>query len=105
MIHQHKEKKTVEQVQVVVDAIECDLCHTQHPKASVDFQGEVEWEHAGYAGDFSRSIVSFESGFSCPEDRIAKRRSYHICPTCFEQRLEPWLKSNGAEPTVAESDR
>jgi hypothetical protein len=30
--------------------------------------------------------------------------AFDVCPKCFTEKLMPWMKSQGAEPTITERD-
>lgn len=72
---------------------------------ATDYGGcqSISWEH----GFLDTAVYFFkessrELDYFTGEVEVVPRKSvtYHICPVCFEQKLEPWLKENGAVPTI-----
>ena len=90
------------QIEHVVSVI-CDLCGEVFIGAeTVGFAG-VKWPGDYY--DTLETDVKIEDGHNYGEDGGQKTaRIYHVCPECFKNKLEPWLKAQGAEPTVDEID-
>jgi hypothetical protein len=80
-------EKTIRTKTVV--AIVCDLCKRQQKGDSFESKPfeliEIE--------------VKSRIGTSYPEGGSAQEISYDLCPACFE-RLDEWLRSQGAAPSV-----
>ena len=77
----------------ILESITCDLC------GSVTTS---EWKQD--MTDIEKIRVLQVTGYDCQSGGQATEISFDICPDCFENRLIPWLKSQGAEPTIKESD-
>ena len=71
----------------VLDKVTCDLCGEQieHERGYID---EVE--------------VCYRSGTSYPEGGYGDIVEVDMCSQCFEDKLVPWLREQGAEPRTTE---
>ena len=79
----------------IVSHILCDLCGiVGHP----GYSGEVEWGRDA-EGDERETAVILKSGYAGGDGGHWNTASFHICPTCFRDRLVPWLESQGAKKT------
>lgn len=82
----------------VQTAIICDLCggasHT--PEDWADWRSDDP--------NTEEPEVCMRSGNVWPEGGMGKTTSFDICPACFEDKLIPWLKEQGAEPTITDWD-
>jgi hypothetical protein len=80
--------------------VQCDLCKEV-------YKGADSWHSVDWPVNNSYHVLTtgifIEEGESYPEDRFTEVTEFHICPDCFKGRLIPWLKNQGAEPTVRES--
>lgn len=104
-IHKHTERKQETVEKEIIDSVECDLCHKEFKNAHANsFDGEVEWEWLPDVSNTTVTAISRKTGFSYPEGGHTERSTWHICPECFDMKLVPWLKQQGAEPTKTESD-
>lgn len=83
-----------------LSAIICDLCGKEHRVCGGD--READWDDDTY--EVAKVIVSIETGAHYPECHHTETKQLHICPLCFEKKVLPWFKSQGAEPTVTEED-
>jgi hypothetical protein len=54
--------------------------------------------------DHHNVCVSLDKGTSYPEGGRGEVVYFDICDGCFERRLAPWLKEQGAEPQTKEWD-
>jgi len=87
---QKREKKTIpERVEDEVVAYICDLCGKESRRGGCWVKDP----------NVNEPTVQIEQGYVYPEDSQVRIRRYHLCPECFETRLEPWLKEQGATPT------
>jgi hypothetical protein len=95
-------KETVDvpaSTQQIVKHVTCDMCGEEFPQARPGYF-YVEWgnifDSVGSTGimieDFTED--GYEDGY--------QTRYYHVCPTCFRDRVEPWLQSEGLTPTIKE---
>ncbi len=88
--------KTEEQV----TSVRCDLCGATYQDARPDCN-EISWRGRWV---ISNTAVRFVSGLDGPDGGGgAGTWEYHICPMCFQNRLEPWLQEQGARPTIKET--
>ena len=76
----------------VLDELKCDICK------------DVAKHHKWGKGNYSTNEVKIEwiNGMSYPDDCWGNIVSYDMCPTCFQNKLMPWLESQGATPTKTE---
>lgn len=87
------EIKVPETIRKHLQYVECDLCKRQHTN---------EWKSDSY--DQIDIDINMRTGWSCPDGGSGENTSFDICPECFKNKLIPWMKSQGAEPTVEEWD-
>ena len=79
----------------VLDEFKCDICKKDGNR------GE-SWGNGAY--DVEEVTVEWRTGERYPGCVNVEVTSYDICPGCFANVLEPFLKSKGAEPSVREID-
>ncbi len=79
--------------------VKCDLCKKFYRGA--DSYHDTDWP-TDCSYDVETTGVYYESGSAYPEGRFTETTVFHICPDCFTERLIPWLKEQGAEPTVGD---
>lgn len=73
----------------VEDKTTCDIC------------GKDITQHFSY--DVSECEISMEEGERYPECTDINKTSFDICPTCFKDKLTPFIKSfQNADPTITE---
>ena len=86
------ESKTVQKTIRTHIKTVCDLCHDE----TVD-----EWE-----GRFEIAEVEVKGKFgtSYPEGGRADEYDFDICPTCFKEKILPWLCEQGVDTTPKEID-
>jgi hypothetical protein len=81
------------------ESVTCDLCKkvftTAQPNGHV-----VEWCN-GYGTQEETGIV-FAEGSAWPGDVFITYKYWHVCPTCFRDKLIPWLESFDAKPSIVE---
>jgi hypothetical protein len=70
----------------------CDLCGDE---------SETAWAPRYSAFE---ATVSLRDGNSYPEGGSGTKIEYDLCPTCFREKLIPWLESQGAKTVVTEWD-
>lgn len=73
-----------------VDYVCCDLCGA---KGLSDPFGS-DWAKKQY--EVATTNISYEVGDRYPECGGTIIHSVDLCPTCFMERLVPWLESQGA---------
>lgn len=66
----------------IVDRTICDLCGQEIKPAGNYEVSEIE--------------VSHKSGNAYPEGGSGDFLSFDLCPKCFDEKLVPWLRSQGA---------
>ncbi len=74
----------------VVDHVSCDLCGTTITENYNYEVNEVEVRH--------------KTGTSYPEGGSSEETSVDMCGKCFDEKLVPWLRSQGAEPRSEDWD-
>lgn len=81
-------------------AVTCDACKTRFPGAGKDHPG-INWADSPYQRHTTHVLAKLVN--DCGSfGGSAEEREYHICSKCFEDKLEPFLKSLGAEPHLQE---
>ena len=72
----------------------CDLGCGTEGKGSVD-----NWEDEYWQEEETHMTVEIyhKKGSNYPEGAYGKRLTVDICPKCFQEKLIPWLKSQGAK--------
>lgn len=76
-----------------LDLTICDICGDSTKNG---------WKDGWY--DAHESEISMKTGFNYPEGGSGVTLTFDICPKCFTDKLIPWVKSFGGEPTVKEWD-
>lgn len=91
-------KKTVEvpaTTREVTVKVTCDVCHAT---IKSDGWGDVD------RVEVDRVEVKHEEGQSWPEGTHIKSRAFDLCSKCFDEKLVPWMKAQGADPRDEEVD-
>lgn len=94
-----KHQKTVtvpEKTESRIDKITCDLC------GSKDEGGYRDW--GGGEGNIYTTTVELEEGYGYGDGGNVTTTEFDICPSCFKTKLIPWLKRQGANPTITKVD-
>lgn len=73
----------------VVDFVSCDLCGAK--------LGESRY-------DIDEVIVRHKTGSNYPEGGSGEETSVDMCGRCFDEKLLPFLRSQGADPRTEEWD-
>jgi hypothetical protein len=70
----------------------CDLCGDE--------------SETGWAPHYSafEATVRLRDGIAYPECGNGTEIEYDLCPTCFREKLIPWLESQGAKTVITEWD-
>lgn len=87
-----KHMKTVEvpaTTREEVDFVTCDLCGAKIEGRGYDVD-EVEVRH--------------KTGSNYPEGGSGDETAVDMCGKCFDEKLVPWLRSQGAEPRTEDWD-
>lgn len=73
----------------------CDLCGRE--SSDTMFKGAI-WGERGF--DFDRTEITMtikqKEGSEFPEGGSGTEIEIDLCPTCFKERLVPWLQGEGA---------
>lgn len=77
----------------VIYRVTCDLCK----KTS-----DLKWDADTY--EVLETEVRYKTGYSYPEDGSGEETTIDVCPKCFADKLIPWVKSHGGEPTTKDWD-
>lgn len=75
----------------------CDLCGRAAPHPS-----GATWESSYYDTDEVTVEVRHKKGVAYPEIHHGINRSFDLCPQCFEEKLIPWMESQGAKVSELE---
>lgn len=95
MVQVKKTVHTPAQDRETVDHLICDLCGKKN--------GGEDWEPAGHK--ILETTIEMDAGVNYGSDGGSRKTtSFDICPACFETKLVPWMASQGAMPTVGETD-
>lgn len=88
--------KTITRDSEVIDKVTCDLC-------GVICYGGYDWDTKdSNAYSIEQTTIEYRKGTSYPECRFGETTTIDICPKCFIEKLIPWMKSQGCEPTITE---
>lgn len=74
----------------IVDFVTCDICGEKINRSDGYEVNEIEVRH--------------KTGTSYPECGSGEETSVDMCGKCFDEKLVPWLRSQGAEPRTEEWD-
>lgn len=79
--------------------VTCDLCGTAG-------KTEDRWSGSHYDVDETEIsvVVKQKEGFSCPDGGSGTEFDIDICPTCFKEKLVPFLQDQGANIQPKEWD-
>lgn len=85
--------KTKEETREVeyIEAVVCDLCGAKT-------SGNKPWAKGNH--DAIEVDVCMRTWKHWPEGGSGEDIQYDICPTCFRERLMPWLLNQGAAPRI-----
>lgn len=79
--------------------------HVQkHVSTTCDLCGDItdnDWS-PGY--EQNEAKVAIQEMKAYPEGGWGAEYEYDICPTCFKEKIMPWLKKQGAEPRKRDID-
>jgi hypothetical protein len=89
------EKTETRQVRTeVVESISCDICGREQSHPS-----DNRWDAHGY--HYKETTIELEDGSCYPGEIDFVRTHFDICPTCFIEKLAPWIKSfKNADPST-----
>jgi len=79
-----------------IDFVKCDLCGKTNPSS------ETDWSTGSF--DVKEVEIRMKFGHMYPECGNGEETRYHICPDCFQTKLMPWLKEQGAIETKTDWD-
>jgi ribosomal protein S27E len=77
--------------------VKCDLCGRllQNPEGGTDHFVQPNWSKADWGVD--EVVIKRTHGESYPEEAFVEVDCIDLCPTCFTEKLIPWLESQKAE--------
>jgi hypothetical protein len=78
----------------IVASTTCDICG--------DKTQRDDWAEEPYEENIIR--VENSMGANYPTGRLGETTSYDLCPGCFTDKLEPFLRSLGANPITTDWD-
>jgi hypothetical protein len=87
--------KIPEHERKVQDGLVCDLCGTESKSPD-------EWSDKNY--NVAETEIRMRFGDVFPEGDFSKTTEFDICPDCFEDKLIPWMKLQGAVPTERDTE-
>jgi hypothetical protein len=93
-------EKTVEvpaHTRTETDFIECELCKSR----TINDHNWGHRERGSYHVDWA--TIKLERGSNYPEGASITTTIVDMCPDCFEQKLIPWIRSQGGSPREIES--
>jgi len=84
----------IERLRIENDLIEhsCDICKKKSPSKDPN-----NWSKEYY--ETNKVEIEYTDGYSSYGDASGEVTSFDICPECFENKLIPFFKSLGVEPT------
>lgn len=85
-------KKTIiipEHTQIVTEFETCDLCGNK-----------LEYE----LYEINHVKICHKKGVNYPESGSGVETTFDICGSCFEQKIVPWLVTQGAKPQIEKWD-
>jgi hypothetical protein len=74
----------------------CDMCGAKARSPEWN-----QWEGSS-SYDVSEVHIFCEEGSSFPEGRSTKKVGFDVCPTCFHNKVVPFMEMNGAKPFTRE---
>lgn len=89
----------------------CDLCgksthifkRLKEKEVLYEFAAR-DWDMSGECpGNHCVTEISHEFGDVWPEGKFTKKLEFHICPSCFKEKLIPWFREQGAEVTEVDT--
>lgn len=79
----------------VEDGLSCDICGRRSRRSG-------NWADNDF--DVRETEVCFSTGYRYPEGGVVTYHEVDLCPDCFEDKLIPWLHSQGAEIQERETE-
>ncbi len=94
-----REYKTVKETTTykVCTKVICDLCGAE---GSRKHDETAAWSADTY--EVKETTIIAQDGNRWPDSASIETTQFDICLNCFNDRLIPWFKSQGAEPTIGE---
>lgn len=80
---------------MMFDKLTCDLCGAKA-------HSEYQWDNG--ICDVSETTIKYRHGESWPEGGSDTTISVDICPSCFKNKLIPWLESQNVSIREEDSD-
>lgn len=96
----YKTEKVPATTREVLDHTTCDICARTTREGDLPF-GQ-DWAPAEF--DVDAVTVERHFGTNYPSGPNLKVTTFDICGNCFEEKLLPWLKEQGATPRTYEVD-
>lgn len=84
----------------VVNRLQCDLCK----KVATDHLNRAASDWRTLDQSINETTVVMKTGQEWPGGGSGEETEIDICPDCFRDKLIPWVKEQGGEPTVTEWD-
>lgn len=83
----YKEVERPAKLEKVLVSTTCDICRKTSKLSGYEFE-EVE--------------VKYNIGSRYPDGGMGTLTEVDLCPDCFNEKLIPWLETQGATPTVTD---
>lgn len=79
-----------------LEFIQCELCEqiTRHSSCWNDYDSFHQDE----------VTIQWKEGNNYPDGGSGTRIEVDLCPTCFQEKLTPWIQSQGGQPRMKEWD-
>lgn len=88
------EKKVETREFKYISSITCDICGKKY---------NDNWNVRGFA-EMAETEIRYKEGSNYPDGGYGTETTIDICPTCFKEKLIPWVKAQGGTPTVTDWD-
>ena len=84
--------RPAEEYEITV-SLKCEICGDESPTSD-------NWKQDCY--NTLKPTIQLEESSHYPGDYYGTRTHIDLCPTCFEEKLIPWLKAQGGETREVE---
>jgi len=96
----HIEERLRQVKSEVVTRLQCDICK----RVAQDHLHRHAPNWSTLESDANETTVTMRTGSTWPGGGSGEKVEIDICPDCFRDKLIPWVKEQGGEPTVTEWD-
>ena len=85
----------------VIDKVTCDLCSEERAESD---NWPKSQNHNCNGHNVRETTVGYEYGMTYPEGGRIEVLSFDICPSCFINKLIPWVEQQGGKVSTKEID-